>query len=499
VRVRRVLAVLLCAATASGVLAAPSSAQEAPAVLDWRANACRPAEPWRPAGVPPGAFADTAGSPFASAVDCLLHVGVTQGAAGGGYRSGDPVTRAQMAAFLVRTATLLGVPDIDTRPTTFTDVDALPAEQRAAVAALAAAGVAQGRTATTFAPQEPVTRGQMAAFLHRLHRWVTLDRLEHLFGSTRRFDDVDEPFRTSADALANAGIAAGTGERRFSPEQRVTRGQMAGFLARLLELAVRQHVWAPPFPAGNDAWPVTPHGAVGPVVADEAGSSAPSPDQVTVTWSGLSDGSSYNVDLYDHREVRRGPSGFATYPPGWRYPGQLPAHVDMIDGVHPTGGRLRAVVDGAGEGRVVAVLWQDRNGNQRLDQDNEYASASAVIHFVQPLAEPGSYGDTGNAPQAGLVVEDRDQAARRVRIGGRWFGLDPRTDVFLLRGRRVDLATWLGGASDSWAAVDHRTGPHGASTFAREPFSGDVAEPPPALSPVSPAGPPWSLPPAAAG
>ncbi|HWH13985.1 MAG TPA: S-layer homology domain-containing protein, partial [Miltoncostaeaceae bacterium] len=55
-------------------------------------------------------FADTAGNVHAQAVECLSWWAVTGGVEQGRYGVGDPVSRGQMATFLARTLDGLGVP-----------------------------------------------------------------------------------------------------------------------------------------------------------------------------------------------------------------------------------------------------------------------------------------------------------------------------------------------------------------------------------------------------
>jgi hypothetical protein len=66
-----------------------------------------------------------------------------------------------MAAFLTRA---LGLAN-DGGGNTFTDDNGSVFETD--IAKLATAGITKGCTATEFCPSAPVTRGQMAAFLHR--------------------------------------------------------------------------------------------------------------------------------------------------------------------------------------------------------------------------------------------------------------------------------------------------------------------------------------------
>ncbi len=86
---------------------------------------------------------------------------------------------------------------------------------------------------TQFCPADSVTRGQMAAFLVR-----ALDLTET---SGREFTDVgdDNVFATDIDKLATAGITLGCNppdNTRYCPADSVTRGQMAAFLVRALDL-----------------------------------------------------------------------------------------------------------------------------------------------------------------------------------------------------------------------------------------------------------------------
>jgi LmbE family N-acetylglucosaminyl deacetylase len=110
-------------------------------------------------------FTDDDGSVFEDDIAKLAAAGITTGcnADGTEFCPGASVTRAQMAAFLVRA---LGLTD-DGGGNTFTDDDGSIFEDD--IAKLAAAGITTGCNAdgTNFCPGKSVTRGQMAAFLKR--------------------------------------------------------------------------------------------------------------------------------------------------------------------------------------------------------------------------------------------------------------------------------------------------------------------------------------------
>lgn len=105
-------------------------------------------------------FTDTAGSVFAGNIDSLAAAGVTSGCGGTRYCPDAPVSRGQMAAFLVRALDLPPAPSagfVDTSGNLFAgDIDRL-----------AAAGITTGCGGDEYCPAAPVTRGQMAAFLVR--------------------------------------------------------------------------------------------------------------------------------------------------------------------------------------------------------------------------------------------------------------------------------------------------------------------------------------------
>jgi hypothetical protein len=84
-----------------------------------------------------------------------------------------------------------------------------------------------------FCPQDPVSRGQMAGFLGR-----ALD-LPPYTGPDRFVDDDGNVFEGAIERLAQAGITVGcnpAANNRFCPADLVSRGQMAAFLVRALDL-----------------------------------------------------------------------------------------------------------------------------------------------------------------------------------------------------------------------------------------------------------------------
>ena len=123
---------------------------------------------WRfqdqPSGFLPGPFEDVPiGGFYEEAVAWMAETGITTGTTATTFEPSQTVTRAQAATFLWRFA---GSP-VPTVPNTFDDVE----EGRYytdAVRWMVQWEVTTGTSPVTFDPKEPLTRGQIAAFLWRL-------------------------------------------------------------------------------------------------------------------------------------------------------------------------------------------------------------------------------------------------------------------------------------------------------------------------------------------
>jgi uncharacterized repeat protein (TIGR01451 family) len=121
--------------------------------------------------VPPPAtgtvFLDVpASDPFAPWIEELAALGVTGGCGGGNYCPGAPVTRAQMAVFLLKTLEGSSYAPPPATGTVFADVPA-SAFAAAWIEDLYARGVTGGCATNPlrYCPTNPVTRGQMSVFL----------------------------------------------------------------------------------------------------------------------------------------------------------------------------------------------------------------------------------------------------------------------------------------------------------------------------------------------
>lgn len=178
-----------------------------------------------------GTFCDDDRSTFEDAIERIAGAGITQGCnppANNRFCPDEPVTRGAMAAFLTR-----GVAMPEGSGISFDDVSGSIFED--AILRLAAAGITTGCNPpanTRFCPGDYVTRGEMAAFLTRALSLPEAHGIDFA-------DDNESTFESDIEAIAAAGITTGCDpptNTRFCPDEYVTRGQMAQFLANALDL-----------------------------------------------------------------------------------------------------------------------------------------------------------------------------------------------------------------------------------------------------------------------
>ena len=177
---------------------------------------------------PGGTFRDDDGNVHEGAIEAIAAVGITRGCnppVNDQYCPAESVTRAQMAAFLVR-ALDLPPSDVDT----FDDDTGSIFED--SINRIAAAGITKGCNPPAndlYCPDAVVTRGQMAAFLVRAYGHIGPGRGNWFV------DDDDSVFEDDIDRLATARITTGCNPPAntwYCPTAPVRRDEMASFLAR---------------------------------------------------------------------------------------------------------------------------------------------------------------------------------------------------------------------------------------------------------------------------
>lgn len=170
-------------------------------------------------------FDDDDGSIYEPDIEWEFVVGITAGCGVRLFCPSAVVTRGQMAAYLSR-ALALPATDGDY----FTDDDGSIFEGD--INRLAQSGITRGCAETSYCPDAPVTREQMAAFLVRAAK-LTDDGGGNLFS-----DDDTSIFEKDIDKLASAGAAAACNpptNTNFCPTRQVTRDQMAAIMRRTLQ------------------------------------------------------------------------------------------------------------------------------------------------------------------------------------------------------------------------------------------------------------------------
>ncbi|MTV25365.1 S8 family serine peptidase [Nitriliruptoraceae bacterium ZYF776] len=190
---------------------------------------------------PRGPFRDARDGVHAAPIACIAHWRVAAGYPDGTFRPTGTVTRGQMATFIANLITRSGG-SLPSPSATFPDTRG-SVHQRA-IRQLATAGIVSGFPDGTYRPQAAVTRGQMATFLVRAAERVAGQRLPRRaagFHDTR-FDVHEERI----EQAATAGLTGGDGQGFYEPGARLTRRQMASFLARTLSYLVSEAGVRPP-------------------------------------------------------------------------------------------------------------------------------------------------------------------------------------------------------------------------------------------------------------
>lgn len=155
-------------------------------------------------------------------------LGLLQGTGSEGFSPGKELTRAELAASLVRA---LGIPVDDAAKPAFADVPA-GSWYAGYIEAARKQGIVQGVDDDRFAPEAKVTREQLALMLTRALQ------LQAKHVAVPLFRDAAEAADYAQDALhavAQAGLMTGTDSAHFAPKATVTREMLAVVAVRAYE------------------------------------------------------------------------------------------------------------------------------------------------------------------------------------------------------------------------------------------------------------------------
>ena len=201
---------------------------------------------------PTGLIPDAGFSDISSAnVNCIAYYGITKGTTATTYSPLDSVTRWQMALFLTRLADRGGATLPSGAGQGFADIGGYSAEIQTAVNQLKQLGITVGKTATTYAPADNVTREEMALFISRLLKKVTVGpggNTEYVVGTSGakeiKSNDTDHNFvdlptglmeaRNAIVNLWNLGVTDVPLHTSYEPSVAMTRKMMATFMANAL-------------------------------------------------------------------------------------------------------------------------------------------------------------------------------------------------------------------------------------------------------------------------
>ena len=192
--------------------------------------------------------------PNAGAINCIAYYTITRGTGDGStYSPRMSVTREHMALFLIRLAEKVGI-EVTSTPADagFTDIGELSPESQTAINQLFDLDITTGKSATTYAPGDSVTRGNMALFIARL-----MDKMTPYGGANSTDahtpsdvgdldkDDVGSPFidlgsatKSAYDAiiaLYELGVASGISDTAYGPSALITRAAMADFMVGVMD------------------------------------------------------------------------------------------------------------------------------------------------------------------------------------------------------------------------------------------------------------------------
>jgi hypothetical protein len=218
-------------------------------------------------------FADVARSNVhEAAVDCVVHWQVANGRTGSAYAPRDLVDRGQMASFLARLVERSGGTLPTPTRDWFRDDDRSPhqdAVNRLAEAGVVG-GKEPGRYAPLErVSRAQMAAFLVRAHDHRARQG---GRPPLADGGDYFPDDDTSPLQREINASAAAGLTGGYADGTYQPGLAVARDQMASFLARTLDVVVEQGLaTVPPGPRSLTRTGFAPYASVGPVALHAPG------------------------------------------------------------------------------------------------------------------------------------------------------------------------------------------------------------------------------------
>ncbi|MFE8696426.1 5'-nucleotidase C-terminal domain-containing protein [Cytobacillus sp. FJAT-53684] len=168
---------------------------------------------------PVSASTSDATGEYKAAVEYVKSAGIANGLENSLSKVNDPIKRGDVAVMVANALRL----DVQNAPSTkFTDLNA---RVKGSVNALFAKGIINGKTASSFAPDDYITRAELAKVLTIAFGLKA--------GTVKNgFTDVSSPWDPYVDALLNSGLTKGVSATKFGSSLKATTGQVALFIYR---------------------------------------------------------------------------------------------------------------------------------------------------------------------------------------------------------------------------------------------------------------------------
>jgi alpha-tubulin suppressor-like RCC1 family protein len=181
-------------------------------------------------------FVDMVGHWAKADVELLASKLIVQGITDDSFAPDTPITRAEFTGLLVRALGL--AMEKDAANPGFKDV-AVDAWYAPAINAAIRVELVSGITADSFAPNERITREQMAVLIARAMKLMgkPSDSADQVSGQLAKFADrasISSWAHTAVANIVTAGIVAGISNNKFAPSEYATRAQATAILRRFL-------------------------------------------------------------------------------------------------------------------------------------------------------------------------------------------------------------------------------------------------------------------------
>ena len=183
----------------------------------------------------PADFTDIVGHWAKDDIQFVVNRGLLSGTGAATFSPNTAMTRGMFVTALGR---LAGADVSGYKQSSFTDVKA-DAYYMGYVEWAAKNGIVKGTTATTFAPDDAVTREQMAVIMANYAKAIGFELPKaHAQNTFADAANISSWAADSVKAMQMAGVLAGKNENRFDPQGTATRAEAAATLRRFVELMI---------------------------------------------------------------------------------------------------------------------------------------------------------------------------------------------------------------------------------------------------------------------